>query len=115
FAASQDWNLHGREKIAADRQNAGGFGLRAGDANTRSAGPVSNQRHIRQSCALHTGDSGESGVQVFIERENLRVFVSRLPGIELERQQVLLIESELNRLKIRKRSNEEARSPPEST
>ena len=48
------------------------------------------------------------GPKVVVEGDNLGVVVSGLPGVQLERQQVLAVESELNGREIRKRPHEQA-------
>ena len=49
------------------------------------------------------------GLQVAVEIRKLRIAVSRLPRVDLKQQQVLAIESDLDRVEIGKRSDKQSR------
>jgi len=78
---------------------------RAGHADA-SSHPGFDERRARKTHAAHTWDCAEALLQIGIEGGNFRVFVTGLPGIHLEEQQVFTIETEVDRLQIFKRPYE---------
>ncbi len=65
---------------------------------------------IRETGGEHTWDRAELSPKLVVERDNLGIVVSGLPGVQLERQYILPVESELNGREIRKRPHEQAGS-----
>ena len=62
---------------------------------------------MRDTCAAHAGNRAEPFLQIAVKRDNFRILVSRLPRVHLEQQQVFAVESQLDRLQIRKRTHEQ--------
>ena len=108
FATQQYRNLHGREEVGSDGQNAAVLRFGAGNADPRSAGARSDQGMVRQACGANARDGAELRSKIVVEGDNLGVAVSGLPGIQLERQHVFPVESESNGCQIRKRPHEQA-------
>src|SRR5206468_89144 len=97
----------GGKETGADGQDAA-VSRRAGYADVRPARAHSDHGMIRQTCGAHAWDGAELPPKFLIEADNLGVVVSSLPGVQLERQQVLPVESELNGREIRKRPHEQS-------
>ena len=69
------------------------------DALDQKDGIILGQLSIRADSSL---------LQVSIERDDFRIRVSRLMSIQLEKQQIVPIETDLDRLKVRKRPHEQS-------
>ena len=66
------------------------------------------QRELRQRGAAHAWKTAKAVEEIGVELSEGGVLVSGLPGIQVEQEHVLLIETELHRLKIGKGASEEA-------
>ena len=63
---------------------------------------------MRQRRSADARNSGEPRPQVLVERENLRITVTGLPGIQFEQQHVFAIEAHLDGLQVGKRPHEKS-------
>src|SRR5205823_6224008 len=88
FATQQQGNLHGGEEAGPNGQDAAVLSGGAGHADSRSASACTDQGMIRETCGADTRDGVELRPKVVVEGDNLRVLVSGLPGVQLERQHV---------------------------
>ena len=66
------------------------------------------QRELRQGGAAHAGKTAKAVQQIGVELSEGGVFVSGLPGVQVEQEHVLFVETEFHRLKIGKRAPEES-------
>src|SRR5207247_10096241 len=100
--------LHGGEETSSDGQDPAALRCGPGNADPRSTSALSDQGMIRQACGADAGDGAELPPKIVVEGDNLGVTVSGLPGVQLERQHVFAVESELNGRQIRKCPQEQA-------
>lgn len=106
FPAEQHRNLHRRQESGAGMQNPGSRvdGLTRDENVQPPAG--AEERRVRKRRVADAGNRGESLPQILLERKNLRIAMTGLTRVQLVKQQVLAVESHVDRLQVGKRADE---------